>query len=209
MSLSGLFLIIFLLLHLAINSFLLFDNSGNLYNDAMHFMGTNPFIKIMEPILAIGFIVHIIYGSILTLKNQSSRPVKYTTRKSQEHSFAANNMWILGALVFVFLIIHIMDFFYKMKIENTEFLREGHNAYLLVTTKFNGGEIMHYVFILFYVLAAILLGFHIRHGMWSAFQTIGMNNEIWKRRLQNLAVFFAYFFAIGYACIPIIIGFVL
>ena len=61
MSLSGMFLMVFLLLHLFLNSFLMFDSSGELFNLAVHFMGTNPIMKVMEPILGLGFLVHIIW----------------------------------------------------------------------------------------------------------------------------------------------------
>ena len=80
MSLSGLFLIAFLCVHLTLNLFLIFDNSGELFNHGANFMATNPVIKIVEPILAIGFIIHIIWASILTLQNQKARPIKYAQR---------------------------------------------------------------------------------------------------------------------------------
>ena len=80
MSLSGLFLITFLCVHLALNLLLIFDNSGELFNQGAHFMATNPLIKVVEPVLAIGFIIHIIWASVLTLQNQKARPVKYNKR---------------------------------------------------------------------------------------------------------------------------------
>lgn len=84
MSLSGLFLISFLCVHLALNLLLIFDNSGALFNQGAHFMATNPIIKIIEPILAIGFIIHIIWASVLTLQNQKARPVKYALRNQSQ-----------------------------------------------------------------------------------------------------------------------------
>lgn len=64
------FLITFLCVHLALNLLLIFDNSGELFNQGAHFMATNPLIKVVEPVLAIGFIIHIIWASVLTLQNQ-------------------------------------------------------------------------------------------------------------------------------------------
>ena len=86
MSLSGLFLISFLCVHLALNLLLIFDNSGALFNQGAHFMATNPIIKIIEPILAIGFIIHIIWASVLTLQNQKARPVKYALRNQSPNA---------------------------------------------------------------------------------------------------------------------------
>ena len=77
MSITGLFLISFLIIHLTLNLFLTFDDSGVLFNLAAHFMATNPFIRIMEPMLAIGFVVHIIWSGWITLENMRARPQKY------------------------------------------------------------------------------------------------------------------------------------
>ena len=73
-------------------------------------MATNPIIKIIEPILAIGFIIHIIWASVLTLQNQKARPVKYALRnQSQNATWASRNMYILGAMVLIFLVIRIIS----------------------------------------------------------------------------------------------------
>ena len=126
MSLSGLFLISFLLVHLFVNSMILFDKSGVLFNNAAHFMGTNPIIRIVEPILAIGFILHIIYAGILTLTNQWARPVGYNKQKSgNSSSWASRNMFILGSLIFIFLVIHVANFFWKVKFSGSELLDKG------------------------------------------------------------------------------------
>jgi succinate dehydrogenase / fumarate reductase cytochrome b subunit len=77
MSITGLFLILFLLVHMSINLMLIFDDSGDLYNIAAHFMATNPLIKIMEPILALGFVIHILWSLIITYQNMKARPVNY------------------------------------------------------------------------------------------------------------------------------------
>lgn len=206
MSISGLFLVVFLLVHLTINMFILIDSSGELYNAGVHFMGTNPLIKIMEPVLAIGFIIHIVYASVLTIQNQKATPVKYAvTQKTKTTSWASRNMYILGFFVLVFIAIHMVQFFVKMKITGTAPLTEdgGHDGYKLVTELFTRHGILSYAYCALYLLAAILLGLHIRHGFWSAFQTIGFNNEIWKKRLFSLATIFAWFIGIGYSVLPI------
>ncbi len=79
-------------------------------------MATNPIIKIIEPILAIGFIIHIIWASVLTLQNQKARPVKYALRnQSQNATWASRNMYILGAMVLIFLVIHLYNFWWNIK----------------------------------------------------------------------------------------------
>ena len=77
MSITGLFLMVFLLVHLTVNMLLLVGD-GEVFNRAAHFMASNPAIKVIEPLLAIGFVFHIIYATFLTIKNQRTRPIGYS-----------------------------------------------------------------------------------------------------------------------------------
>lgn len=205
MSLSGLFLITFLLVHLTVNSMILFDKTGELFNRAAHFMGTNPVIKIVEPILAIGFVLHILYAGILTLQNQNARPMKYDTQQSANSSkWASRNMFILGSLVLIFLVIHISNFFWKIKFTGHELLDAGapegmENAYALVTSFF----IEWWWIDIVYVLGAIALGFHLSHAFWAGFQTLGLSNNKWRKRLDVIGLIYTLLVAGGFALIPL------
>ncbi len=205
MSLSGLFLISFLLVHLFVNSLILFDKSGELFNKAAHFMGTNPVIRIVEPVLAIGFILHILYAGWLTLTNQMARPVGYKKQNSGNSSgWASRNMFVLGTLVFVFLAIHIANFFWKIKFSGSELLEgsgtEGmENTYRLVTTFF----IEWWWIDIVYVIGALALGLHLTHAFWAAFQTLGLSNDRWRKRLNVLGWAYTIIVAGGFAIIPI------
>lgn len=205
MSLSGLFLISFLLVHLIVNSMILFDKSGVLFNNAAHFMGTNPIIRVVEPILAIGFILHILYAIILTLKNQWARPVGYDKQQSGNSStWASRNMFVLGSLVFIFLVIHIANFFWKVKFSGSELLDTGavdgvENTYLLVTTFFINWWWIDIV----YVIGAVILGLHLTHAFWAAFQTLGLSDNRWRKRLEFLGWVYTIIVAGGFAIIPL------
>jgi len=207
MSLTGLFLISFLSLHLTLNLFLIFDDSGTLFNQAAHFMATNPVIKIMEPLLALGFIIHIIWAGWITLDNMKARPQKYASGDQLLKWWApSKNMFILGGLILIFLVIHIVNFYVKMKITGDPLLdqptgtgEQMHNGYALVSNLF----INYPLYDLLYVLGGILVGLHITHGFWSAFQTIGLNNINWMNRLKFLANLIGIVFAIGFSAIPI------
>lgn len=211
MSITGLFLVTFIIVHLTLNLFLIFDDSGDLFNLAAHFMATNPLIKIMEPVLAIGFGVHILWSIIITVQNMRARPVGYNkTQQSINSTWASRNMFILGALIFVFLGIHIYAFWWKMKIVGDPLLThvsvmqggvpvEMENAYNLVSTMFK--QSLFYSII--HILGGVLLGLHITHGFWSAFQTIGLNNHLWRKRLFILANIIGWIFAIGFSIIPL------
>lgn len=190
MSITGLFLILFLCVHLTVNLLLLV--SPEAFNAGCEFMAL-PVIKVIEPILALGFIIHIIWASVLTLQNQKVRPTKYALRnQSQNCTWASRNMYILGALVLAFLALHICTIWYNFKFGDIT------DHYELVSSRLEQP-----VYGIIYIIAAILLGLHLSHGFWSAFQTIGFSNQIWRKRLEYVAYFFAFVFGIGFSIIPL------
>lgn len=207
MSVSGLFLMVFIAVHLGINLLLIFDDSGDLFNQGAHFMATNPLIKVMEPVLGLGFIVHILWSFMLEYQNWKARPVKYAKKNmSGASSWASRNMLVLGGLVLVFLIIHILDFFVKMKFTGHHLLEEVvvkgvhmENAYALVSTAFIQSTALG----IFYIIGGILLGVHLSHGFWSSFQTLGLNNKHWLKRWQVIGQIYAVVVALGFAIIPL------
>jgi succinate dehydrogenase / fumarate reductase cytochrome b subunit len=205
MSLSGLFLMVFIAVHLGINLLLIFDNSGELYNQGAHFMVTNPLIKIMEPILALGFLIHIVWSFFLEYVNWKARPVKYAKKNmSGASTWASRNMLVLGALVLVFLAIHIVNFYVKMKFTGDvgEMEINGvhmHDAYTLVSSTFINSVALS----ILYIVAGGLLGVHLSHGFWSSFQTLGLNNKNWLKRWKVIGTIYAILVAVGYAVIPL------
>ncbi len=207
MSVTGLFLMMFIMVHLTINLLLIFDDSGDLFNQGAHFMATNPAIKIMEPVLALGFLVHIIWSLVVSLQNMKARPIGYKQlNNSQSSTWASRNMLILGAMIFVFLVMHIIQFFWKIKVTGDPLLQhvmvggeEMENTYALVATLFKESLL----YSIAYVVGAILLGMHLVHGFWSAFQTIGFANKIWLKRLKVVGAVFAIIIAIGFSVIPL------
>jgi succinate dehydrogenase / fumarate reductase cytochrome b subunit len=202
MSITGIFLMLFLMVHLTINSLLLFGD-GTLFNEAANFMSGNPLMKVIEPILALGFVLHIFYAGYITLKNQMARPQGYKVTSKTETSWASKNMFILGGLVFIFLVIHLANFFWKIKFGTVAAVtvegRELHDVYSLVAGLFKGW----WWYNVLYILGAVFLFFHLTHGFWSAFQTIGFNNEKWMRRLKTIAYIYAIIIAGGFAFIPL------
>lgn len=206
MSITGLFLVGFIGVHLSINLLLIFDDSGELFNLGAHFMATNPLIKVMEPVLGLGFVIHIIWSFFLEYQNYKARPVKYAVRKAGEGStWASRNMLVLGALVLVFLVMHIIDFFYVIKFKSHEMTTaivngiEMEDTYTLVATLFKESV----VYCILYVLGGVLLGIHLSHGFWSAFQTLGLSNKNWLSRLQFVGKIYAILIAVGFSVIPL------
>ena len=211
MSVTGLFLVLFILFHMSANLLLIFDDSGDLFNMMAHFMATNPLIKIIEPILALGFVIHILWSLMITVQNMRARPVGYNkTSQGVNSTWASRNMFILGALILIFLGLHLYDFWWKIKfvgdplLEHITVMQAGvpvvmENTYALVSTLFK--ESIVYGFI--YIIGGIFLGLHVTHGFWSAFQTIGLNNSVWRKRLFVLANIIGWMFAVGFGVIPL------
>lgn len=207
MSITGLFLMLFILVHLTINLLLIFDDSGDLFNKGAHFMATNPAVKLMEPLLGLGFLIHIIWSFLISWENWRARPVRYNKQDlSNASSWSSRNMLILGALVLVFLVIHIYNFYWKIKISGSPLLShtmidgvEMENTYNLVSSLFIGS----WAYSLLYVAGGLLLGLHVTHGFWSSFQTIGLNSKVWMKRLQWVATVYAIIVGVGFTVIPL------
>ena len=195
---SGAFLILFLLLHGTINFFSVIDsfkgsfglvdmaafgNSG-WFKLGCDFMAT-PFIDIMVPILALGFLVHIGYGIYLTIVNVKARGgvKRYeVASKANADSWSAKNMVILGILILGFLAFHLCHFWAKMQLQ--EFLgAEADNPYALLLQTFGQWWILA-----LYIIWFIALWLHLNHGFWSMFQSIGWNNKRWLKRLRVIGI---------------------
>lgn len=217
MSVTGLFLLLFLIVHLTLNSFLLLDGvfgleEGQLFNAGVHFMATNPMIKIIEPLLFAGFLIHIIYSLILSFQNMKARGnQRYASgNATKDVEWASKNMLPLGIAIFVFLVVHLANFWVKMKGivpwhgGETEFpffgtMTTGEDAYELVNSTFG----ILWIVIL-YVIGSLALGFHLAHGFWSSFQTIGWNNNLWMKRLRVLSLVVAWLFGAGFSAIAVV-----
>jgi succinate dehydrogenase / fumarate reductase, cytochrome b subunit len=192
MSLSGLFLIVFLVVHLGINICLFFG--PDVYNAVTHFMETNPIIFVMQFALATGFLLHIFYALILSYQNMKARPVGYAVSDNSESStWASRNMLITGSVVLLFLVIHLWNFFYRMK-----FCEETGSDYQMVVDLF---QMWHYTLI--YVVWFVLLFLHLDHAFQSAFQTLGLNNSKWISRWRMAGTIYSLVICMGFSAIAI------
>lgn len=191
MSLSGLFLIIFLLVHLGINMLLFV--SEEVFNAAAHFMAKNPIMFVMQHVLSIGFIIHIIYALVTSYLNMKARPIGYAViDRSKSSSWESRNMLITGALVCSFLVLHLINYFFKMKFGETEIASD----YVLVTDLFK-----EWYFSLIYIISFILLYLHLNHAFQSAFQTLGLNNSKWLKRWKVIGTIYALIICLGFISI--------
>ncbi|TRX72640.1 succinate dehydrogenase cytochrome b subunit [Carboxylicivirga sp. M1479] len=206
MSLSGLFLVTFLIIHLSINLLLLVPDGGQMFNVAANFMAM-PLIKYgLQPVLALGFIVHIVYAAIITLQNNKARgSAKYASgNNTKDVMWASKNMFVLGLTVTAFLIVHLVDYWIPLQITHgaESITIDGvqmHNAYALVNAAFS--EAWR---VALYVVGSLGLTIHLTHGFWSAFQTLGLSNSIWRCRWTVAGIAFAWIVGLGFAAIAIL-----
>lgn len=209
MSLMGLFLMVFLVVHLGINMLLLFDSTRELYNEAAHFMGTNPFIQAFQWVLFLGFAIHIVLGVVLQIQNWIARPKGYKVKASSEDSFFSKYMIHTGVIIFIFLIIHFTNFFFKVKIFHTvpEFVLNGvdtgmEDMGIVVVELFQLPE-----YVVGYIIALLILGFHLDHAFQSAFQSLGLNHKKYTPFIKGFGHIYSIVISLGYIIIPLFIYF--
>lgn len=203
MSVTGLFLCSFLVIHLIGNLQLFNNDGGAAFNIYSRFMGTNPIIRTMELVLLAGFLFHIYDAIMLTRRNKAARPIGYVNNHPEENStWSSRNMGLLGTVILVFLIIHLWNFFVPARfgglegvvIEDVEY----DNLYLKVVQSF---QIWWYVAL--YVIAMIALAYHLIHGFQSAFQTLGLDHKKYTPFIQKFGYAFSVIVCLGFAIIPL------
>lgn len=191
-ALTGLFLCSFLTVHLVGNIQLFKSDNGAAFNAYSRFMSTSPAIRAMELGLLAGFLGHILLGLITWWHNRTSRPVKYELVRASENSdLTSRIMFISGSIVFVFLVIHLINFFVPTRFGGEE------DMYQAVKTAFSNP-----IYVVLYLIALCLLGFHLRHGFESAFQTLGLRPR-WQQCLEVFAIIFWLLVPVGFATMPI------
>ncbi len=203
MSLTGLFLILFLIGHVSGNMLLLKGDGGQAFNEYATFMTTNTGVIILSYLTYLSVIGHVVYAIILSSKNKSARPVKYDTNKSSSNStWSSRNMGVLGTIILIFLVIHLQNFWYEMHwggIPKVTYESGVHkDLFTVVTTSFSELWIVG-----LYVVSMIFLGFHLYHGFASAFQTLGLNHKKYTPAIKFIGSAFAIVVPALFALMPI------
>ena len=202
-AVSGAFLILFLILHGVINFFSVIDTFTGKYGvvaaddalftagDGLYKLGCDfmslPIVDIMVPVLALGFAVHIAYGCWLTYKNIKARGgvKRYEVpSKAAADSWSATNMFVLGIVILGLLCFHLSHFWAKMQLP--ELFGVGvfeNNPYLLLNFTFG-----KWWMLAIYILWFLAVWFHLCHGFWSMFQTVGWNNQVWLKRTRVIGI---------------------
>jgi len=199
MALSGLFLIVFLTQHFAINITSVF--SETLFNEISHFMGNNPLVQyVFQPILILGVLFHFTMGFVLELQNWKSREHKYKSYKGGANApWVSRNMILSGIVILSFLGLHLYDFWvHEMNYKYVEVLPLDPNRYF--------EELVHRfenpVRVGIYTLSFVFLALHLYHGFASSFQSVGLNNK-YSKAIKSITVAFSIVVPIGFVFIAL------
>ena len=209
MGATGLFLIVFLIVHCTINAMIFFNDGGVTFNKAAHFMGTNILIRTMEIVLFLGIILHIVQGFMLSAKNRAARPVGYAVNNPAANSrWYSRSMTLLGTLILLFLVMHISHFWTHSRLggmmgiaplnETAIGDKEVLNLYELMISTFQSP-----VVVIIYILGVISLCWHLIHGFQSAFQNFGINHKKYTPLIKCIGIGFSILICIVFAAMPI------
>ncbi len=202
MALTGLFLCVFLIAHLAGNLQLLdMSPAGQLkFNAYAKFMTTFPVVKVVSYLLYASILFHAFDGILLAFQNRKARPVKYAYEKPNANStWYGRQMALLGTLVLVFLVIHMKGFWYEMHWGQLGVDADGNkDLYTLVAAAFTQPW-----YVAIYVISMAVLAFHLLHGFASAFQSLGLNHPRYTPIIKNVGVFFGVVIPLFFALIPV------
>ena len=198
MSLTGIFLITFLIVHCYINAQIFWNDGGAEFDKLAHFMGTNPVIRTIEIGLFAFLILHIVQGLMLWSRNRSKRTSRYAVSAGNATSkWYSRSMGLLGTLILLFLILHISMFWAPNRASQT--IGNGElNLYHMMKDEFQNVAI-----VIVYVLGCISLAWHLMHGFYSAFQTLGLTTNKYKSIISAIGVGFSIIVPLVFALMPI------
>ena len=208
MSISGCFLVLFLLFHMSMNIAALF--SAEAYNAICAFLGANWYAVAATGVLAAGVFVHFAYALWLTIQNRKARgQQRYAVTVTEKGvSWASKNMLILGVVVIGGLLVHLVHFWSKMML--VELMGE-HSVMVdgVAIEPTNGAYLIAFIFskwynVLIYVVWLAGLWFHLSHGVWSMIQTVGWANDKWYPRLKCLSTIVATLICGGFAVVAVV-----
>ena len=204
MGITGIFLILFLIVHVGLNACIWAMDCGVMFNKAAHFMGSNAVPRILEVGLFAGFLAHMLQGWMLELQNRSKRKQGYAISMGNNGSkWYSRSMGILGTLLFLFLVMHINHFWVPSRITGLEPMmiegKEYHNLYGEMLKVFQGNLTV----VVLYSLGCISLFWHLLHGFQSAFRTLGVTNARYLALIQSTGAAFSLIVSTAFALMPI------
>ncbi|MBL7796158.1 MAG: succinate dehydrogenase cytochrome b subunit [Saprospiraceae bacterium] len=209
MALTGIFLTLFLAIHLLGNLQLLQNDDGEAFNTYAYFMTSNPLIKTVSYLLYASILVHAVQGILLARQNRAARGAnRYAVSHMRSSERASRNMAWLGIIIFVFIVLHMYQFWFQMHwggLEMITYPGSTHpvkDLYTLVEESYESP-----LFVVFYVLSMIVVGYHLWHGFWSSFQTLGLNHKKYTPLIKWIGAAYSILIPLLFAIIPLVMHF--
>jgi succinate dehydrogenase / fumarate reductase cytochrome b subunit len=196
---TGLLLFAYLILHLAGNAIIFFGQEA--FNRYSHALISNPLVVPVEIGLLLVFLIHIYKTVRMWTANRQARPVRYAKKELARHtsrkSLASSTMVASGLVILVFVVIHVNQFKYGTfyLVEGSEAVRDLYRTEIEVFQR--------PLWVAFYVIATLLVGLHLRHGIASGLQSIGLDHPRYTRRIVVWGILGAVVIAGGLALIPV------
>ncbi|MBT1687872.1 succinate dehydrogenase cytochrome b subunit [Dawidia soli] len=203
MALTGLFLILFLVVHLIGNLQLLKHDGGEAFNVYAKFMTSNPLIKTVSYVNYACILIHIIWALLLTMHNRKARGSEGYAVSKNSSAWTSRNMGILGTFILIFLVIHLQGFWAKMHWGNIPVKvydgQEVKDLYAVVAFAYS-----NILWVAIYVFSMLVLAFHLWHGFASTFQTLGLNHLKYNQPIRFVGRAFSIIVPVLFAIIPIV-----
>lgn len=202
MSVTGIFLIVFVTVHATGNTLLFKDDGGLAFNAYTQFMSSNPLIQIIAKVNYALILLHVVVAITLAIKNRLARPEAYAVSGGSESStWSSRNMSILGIILLVFLIIHLRGFWYEMQFGSLSLDINGNkDLYAVIVAAYS-----QWWYVGIYVISMIALAFHLNHGFSSAFQSLGINHTKYTPIIKSVGSIFSILVPLIFALMPIYI----
>lgn len=195
MGLTGLFLVLFTVVHLSGN--LLLYAGFQKYNDYAHALHSTSLIYLAEAGLAVLFVLHLYLAIVLTRQNRAARPEGYEMKRSKRGKTAVTPsavMFVSGAILLGFLILHLSDFTFLLRLKGPEGEHPADKALRILQDPISGP---------IYFLGSLILGWHLWHGIQSTFQSLGLRHPRYTPWIRRVGIFLAVVLSLGFASFPV------
>ena len=201
MAATGALLVLFLFAHMAGN-LKIFFGSGS-FDHYAHWLRTlgapvlpgESYLWIQRTVLTVAVLVHIAAATILARRARRARPVRYAHRPKIQGSYAARTMRWGGVIILLFVVFHILD----LTTGTVNPVGDPGHPYANVVADFAPHR--WYVTV-FYALAIVAVGFHLRHGIFSAARTLGQRTARGERVARTVALVLSVVLVAGYLSVP-------
>ncbi|MDX2130357.1 MAG: succinate dehydrogenase cytochrome b subunit [Chloroherpetonaceae bacterium] len=206
MALTGLFLCVFLVIHLLGNLqlFLPKEHAQEQFNAYSQLLSGNPLIKVVSIVLYLSILAHAIYAVVITIYNRKSGGNYTHDSRSKVSPWYSRSMGVLGTVLFVFIVVHFQNFWYYYKFTAMPLDAWGRkDLYSAVVNLFANGW-----YVVLYVVSMIAMGYHLLHGVYSAVRTLGLYHPKYVNAVKFAGVAYTVIIAGGFTIIPIYVFFV-